>query len=231
MRTPDFNLPKSGPNSESASSSRRRTYTVKFFSTFAFCVGPSSRQTTPNSEKSINKMEITEPLFVVLDVPHKGQSVFATRFIPAGTPLFQEPPIITVSNARATAKIDSLNHAFSLLSAERKIVYLSLCNSQLAPSAPISEEDIAVLGIWKTNTFVLDGEGIINGIFRMASRLNHSCRGGENSRWEWCKEEGLMKFWTDQDIEVGKFFGSVHRKEKYNEAWSRGFVLPLSHRA
>lgn len=155
-------------------------------------------------------MEIPSPLFVVLDIPHKGQSVFATCFIPAGTPLFQEPPIITVSNARATAKIDSLNLAFLLLSPERKIVYLSLCNSQLVPdiSISISEEDIAVHGIWKTNTFVLDEEGIINGIFHMASRLNHSCHGGENARWEWCKEEGLMKFWTDQDIEVGKFFGS-----------------------
>lgn len=153
-------------------------------------------------------MEIPSPLFVVLDIPHKGQSVFATCFIPAGTPLFQEPPIITVSNARATEKIDSLDLAFLLLSPERKIVYLSLCNSQLAPDISISEEDIAVHGIWKTNTFVLDEEGIINGIFHMASRLNHSCHGGENARWEWCKEEGLMKFWTDQDIEVGKFFGS-----------------------
>lgn len=158
------------------------------------------------SHTKFNNMEITTPVFVVLDVPLKGQSVFATCFIPAGTPLFQEPPIITVSDARAAAKIDSLNHAFLLLSPERKIVYLSLCNSQPVPDALISEEDIAVLGIWKTNTFVLDKEGIINGIFHMASRLNHSCHGGENARWEWCKEEGLMKFWTDQDIEVGNFF-------------------------
>lgn len=40
----------------------------------------------------------------------------------------------------------------------------------------------------------------------MASRLNHSCRGGENARWEWSEEEGLMRFWTDRDIEVGKEF-------------------------
>lgn len=160
-----------------------------------------------------NEMEITEttePLFVILDVPNKGQSVFATRFIPAGTPLFQEPPIITVSNAHATAKIDLLNRAFSLLPTEKKIAYLSLCNSQVASDTLISEKDIAVLGIWKTNTFVLDEEGVVNGIFQVASRLNHSCRGGENARWEWSEEEGLMKFWTDQDIEVGKFFGPIH---------------------
>lgn len=143
-------------------------------------------------------MEIPDlqPLFVILDVPHKGQSVFATRFIPAGTALFQEPPLLTISHALAGAKIASLHRAFALLPAERQTVYLSLCNSAADPAA-------VVLGIWKTNTFVLDADGVVNGIFCTASRLNHSCRGGENARWEWCEEERLMKFWTDQDIEVG----------------------------
>ncbi|KAH0608486.1 uncharacterized protein H6S33_001620 [Morchella sextelata] len=148
----------------------------------------------------------TESPFVILDVPNKGQSVFAVRFIPAGTSLFQEPPIITVEDAPATAKIVSLNRAFSHLSSEQKIAYLSLCNSQPAPDTALTVEDIAVLGIWKTNTFVLDDQGMINGIFQMSSRLNHSCLGGENAHWEWSEEEKLMRFWTDRDIEVGKKF-------------------------
>ncbi|RPB13941.1 SET domain-containing protein [Morchella conica CCBAS932] len=155
----------------------------------------------------------TESPFVILDVPNKGQSVFAVRFIPAGTSLFQEPPIITVEDAQATAKIVSLNRAFSQLSAEQKTAYLSLCNSQPASDTALTEVDIAVLGIWKTNTFVLDDQGMINGIFQMSSRLNHSCLGGENAHWEWSEEEKLMRFWTDRDIEAGEEITHCYRPD------------------
>lgn len=134
------------------------------------------------------------PLFEILTIPHKGQSVFATRSIRANTALFQEPPLITISAARTTAKHASLPHAFSLLPAPQKTAYLALCNSH--------RDTPAVLGIWKTNTFVLDAAGVVNAVFCTASRLNHACRGGENARWEWCAVRGLVTFWTDRDIEV-----------------------------
>lgn len=63
-------------------------------------------------------------------------------------------------------------------------------------------DETVVLGVWKANNFCLDDAGTVNGVFELASRLNHACVGGENCRWEWDAARRVLAFWTVTDVLV-----------------------------
>ncbi|KAL7275579.1 hypothetical protein RUND412_001477 [Rhizina undulata] len=158
-------------------------------------------------------VSIEEPPFRLVTLPGKGVSVIATRSIPASTLLFSESPVILVNCAQQTTKIQRLFKSFSNLSEETKTLYIALCNGQpiTEPLEPSSNEN--VLGIWKTNAFSLDGQGLLNGIFSLSSRLNHACVGSDNCRWEWDVEEKVINFYTDRDTEPGEELTHCYRPD------------------
>ena len=138
--------------------------------------------------------------FKLAALPNKGIAVVATRAIPAGTLLFTEQPLLLLAReSHATSHSARVLAGFARLPPAAGSALMDLC-SNLAPGAA---EAAVVLGVWKANVFCLDEDGTVNGLFALAARLNHACCGGENCRWEWDSEEGVMRFWTDQDVEVG----------------------------
>jgi hypothetical protein len=146
-------------------------------------------------------MTVTEVPFALAPIPGKGIAVIATQPIPANTLLFTETPLLLLTGASHSipTKTRFLDE-FERLPKDQRAVLLLLC-SNLPEGQPHSDEAIA-LGVWKANNFCLDDEGTVNGLFALAARLNHSCIGGENCRWEYDHDEGTMSFWTDKDVMV-----------------------------
>jgi hypothetical protein len=138
--------------------------------------------------------------FVLVTIPGKGIGVLATERIPAGTLLFAELPLLLLDYSGTLPLSVRVLAGYGALPQLQKDGTLSLC-SNLPEGKNHPEEDM-VLGVWKVNNFCLDDEGLVNGLFLLAARLNHACVGGENCRWEWDLEEGLIRFWTDRDVEV-----------------------------
>lgn len=133
------------------------------------------------------------PPFECQILPGKGTGVIATSFIPAETLLITAPPLLLVMSS-ADATPDLITAAFKALPTKLSSAYLALFS---APELPDP-----VLGVWKANNFCLDSRGIVNGVFDVPSRFNHSCLGGDNARWEWDEEDELISFYADCDIEV-----------------------------
>lgn len=136
---------------------------------------------------------VPSPPFECRALPGKGIGIVATSFIPAETLLVTAPPLFLIKSA-VDASPGLITAAFEALPTNLSRAYLDLFP---APDAPDP-----VLGVWKANNFCLDSQGIVNGVFDLPSRFNHSCLGGDNARWEWDEEEDLMRFYTDRDIEV-----------------------------
>jgi len=151
---------------------------------------------------------VEEQPFALLPLPGKGIGVIATRAIPANHLLFAEGPIMLLS--QAATKRDAVLASFAMLSKPAKTAYLSLANGFSEPGL-LEETEANILGVWKSNNFCLDDEGISNAVFILSSRLNHACIGGENCRWEFemdNEDDGrpVMRFYTDRTIEVSLHF-------------------------
>jgi len=81
---------------------------------------------------------------------------------------------------------------FAALSGTSKTLFLSLAGGVEA----------GVEGVWKCNNFMLTSDGLENAVFALASRINHSCDGGENAYWRWEGGEGRIEFWSGRRVEV-----------------------------
>lgn len=146
-------------------------------------------------------MTVPELPFALVPLPGKGIAVLATQAIAANTLLFTEPPLLLLTNeSHSIPQATRVLTAFKRLPKERRAALLSLC-SNLPPDA-VHRDDAVALGVWKANNFCLDSEGTVNGLFALAARLNHSCIGGENCRWEYDHDMQTMSFWTDRDVVV-----------------------------
>lgn len=161
--------------------------------------------------------------FMLAPLPGKGMAVIATAPIPAGTLLFTESPLMllspldhqsgqsadSASATPATATTTVTPHEARVLArfwrcdASQRQAILALCSnlSSLGEGGAPTADAVA-LGVWKANNFCLDGAGTVNGVFELASRLNHACVGGDNCRWEWDGGPGTVAFWTVRDVVV-----------------------------
>ncbi|KAI5854276.1 hypothetical protein BZA05DRAFT_467826 [Tricharina praecox] len=175
--------------------------------------------------------------FTVTALPGKGLALLATSFIPTGTHLFSESPLLllTSSSSHALPQSTRVLAGFSLLPPAPRAALLALCSN--LPLIPVPTDESTALAVWKANNFCLDSEGTVNGVFALAARLNHACVGGENCRWVWVAdgegegkgedggegegeaERGQIQFWTDRDIAVGEELTHCYRPD-----WRMGTV-------
>lgn len=154
------------------------------------------------------------PPYELRALPNKGIGVIATSAIPAGTLLLVSAPLVILRSNTGTkhtnrASADAITAAVAALDPMLAAAYNALAS---APTAASHE-----LGVWKSNNFCLDDEGTLNAVFDLPSRLNHSCVGGENARWEWDEVQEVIRFYADKDIEVSFFdikFGEDEEEEE-----------------
>ena len=133
---------------------------------------------------------ITTHLFELCHTPDKGMGLFATAFIPVGTRIICEQPLLRISKNKQHLAWTS----YCKLNSRQKAVFdsLSRCsgNNQFLEQASrfhlISPEDddekieadvaehVRVMSTFACNNFLLGTKG--QGVFETASRINHSCR-------------------------------------------------------
>ena len=148
--------------------------------------------------------------------PHDGQSSQSSQ---SG-----DAPLVTTTRTPHEARV--LARFWSCGASQRQAI-LALCSNLSCSSLPVvagggadggadgggnrtgagvggpPTADTVALGVWKVNNFCLDAVGTVNGVFELASRLNHACVGGDNCRWEWDgRGPGTVAFWTVRDVAV-----------------------------
>ncbi|TGZ82550.1 SET domain-containing protein [Ascodesmis nigricans] len=141
------------------------------------------------------------PPFEIRPLPSKGLGVIATAFIPTNTLLLVSSPLLLLFSPTGTTHTNPLSAARILTAYASLPPHLRAAYDALS-AAPTEEN--RVLGVWKSNNFCLDDQGTVNAVFDLPSRLNHSCLGGENARWEWDAGVGVMRFWAERDIQEGE---------------------------
>ncbi|KAF2217151.1 hypothetical protein CERZMDRAFT_81109 [Cercospora zeae-maydis SCOH1-5] len=130
-----------------------------------------------------------QPLFEIRASEGKGLGVFARQYIPRGTRVICEEPLLEI----AQGNLDVAYHEYLRLSSDRKAVFDAL-HSYLPPHLDaehaaricalhrgVSEADLTqhlvdhvrVISIFACNTFILANGNL--GVFEVSSRLNHSC--------------------------------------------------------
>ena len=116
--------------------------------------------------------------------PISGDGLFTLSFIPQGTAIISEPPIITTYRDRRTDIVDThaILEAFEQLSLREKAEYL-----ELEPSTADSSED-AIMARFCINAFDDSGkrphpDKQFMGVYLQASKINHSCSPNVFATW------------------------------------------------
>jgi len=152
-----------------AQASRQRSSTQKRSSTHTTHRAPDhkakSKPPTPSSVR-------------VAPVNGKGQGVFATDFIQAGTTIIRERPFITFQDPLTSLEVYT---ALAALSPDSRDIFWSF--SGRGAHTPM-DVDIA-----ETNLIPLEGHEAC-GMFVTICRINHCC--SPNARWIWSSKEGRM---------------------------------------
>ncbi|RPA92664.1 SET domain-containing protein [Choiromyces venosus 120613-1] len=146
------------------------------------------------------------PYFEIIALPKKGLGAIATTTIPANTLLFSEPPLLWITHSPELEEAEQAEHvntAFAALSGALQTLFLSLAGGVEA----------GVEGAWKCNNFMLTSDGRENAVFAAASRINHSCNGGENAYWRWEGGKGRIEFWSGRRVEEGEEITHCYRPD------------------
>ncbi|KAG0135046.1 hypothetical protein HOY82DRAFT_668194 [Tuber indicum] len=145
------------------------------------------------------------PYFKITHLANKGLGAIATSIIPANTLLFSEQPLLRIAHSSSSSidRAERVSVAFAALSLPSRTVFLSLAGGAEA----------GVEGAWKCNNFMLTPDGRENAVFALASRINHSCDGGENSYWRWEGGEGRIEFWSGRRVEEGEEITHCYRPD------------------
>ena len=99
-----------------------------------------------------------------------GLGVFALHDIAVGERLLIEPPLLAWSKERDGDDVELMEDAVRRLRSDARDAYWSLC--QNAEHGATKN----VYGIWLSNALPTEDEPATAAVFRIASRLNHSCR-------------------------------------------------------
>ncbi|CUS14177.1 unnamed protein product [Tuber aestivum] len=145
------------------------------------------------------------PYFKITGLGEKGLGAIATSTIPANTLLFSESPLLKVLHSPSSGidKAEQVSAAFTALPAHSQTLFLSLAGGAEA----------GVEGAWKCNNFMLTTDGLENAVFAHASRINHSCDGGENAYWRWEGGKGRIEFWSGKRVEEGEEITHCYRPD------------------
>ncbi|KAF9434491.1 hypothetical protein BGZ76_007926 [Entomortierella beljakovae] len=111
-----------------------------------------------------------ETTYIVKDAPGKGKGMFASRNIKKGECIISEEPLVYVG----PDAMKTLNSVSALNSKNKKSFY-SLHNAHA--------DTLPELGITRTNALPLGEDAIEGAVYRVISRINHSC--APNCRHSW----------------------------------------------
>ena len=115
-------------------------------------------------------------LFSLQDVPGKGKGLAASRDIPKGTLIINEPPLFTTETLKNPATFEKdLGAIVRALPKEGQRAFLSLHNNNPG-SEPLSN-------IVRSNGYPLGPNSEVGGVFPLVARLNHSCRPNAQHAW------------------------------------------------
>ena len=172
-----------------------------------------------------------KPSFEIVDVPGKGKGLVATRFIPSGSLILSESPIVVSEIITGIDEMSShwtkLCETVTKLDVKKKNLFLSLHNAR---------PDLQLLGLFGSNSITIPSFKDTNSsdtskpkaaIFPTISRINHSC--APNVVWSWNKQRSKEELRAIVDINTGSeifasyvniLFPSNNRKKelsyKYN---------------
>jgi hypothetical protein len=119
-------------------------------------------------------------MYLLTEVPSKGQGLVAAADIPRGTRILEEVPTITVPDYQIdddglkfhiSRQLDSLNE-------EQQQSLFSMHN--IYPFTNVAEQ---CLGIVRTNALPVESKGIGGAIFLHACRINHACDNNAQKHW------------------------------------------------
>lgn len=106
-----------------------------------------------------------------------GVGVFALHKIAAGERLLMEQPLLSWSKDRDGDELSLLEAAVRRLRADARSAYWALCQNAE------HGETKRVYGIWLSNALPTEDEPATAAVFRIASRINHSCRPNAHIAW------------------------------------------------
>ncbi|KPI36720.1 SET domain-containing protein 5 [Cyphellophora attinorum] len=131
----------------------------------------------PSNPPGVSEDETEESCCEVRETAGKGQGLFATRSIKAGTLVFKESPLINLSRQEEKSS-KSIKAAFHALDRTQKKVYKALFDLQKGDVDPVV--GIYYSNCYSTDAFAIEGsdDPLAHGgscIGALASRINHSC--------------------------------------------------------
>ena len=106
----------------------------------------------------------------------KGFGVFALHAVPAGERLLAERPLLEWSKERGEQQSELAAAVASLAPASRD-AFWSLCQNAEHGKRKV------VYGIWLSNALPTEDEPATAAVFRVGSRINHSCRPNAHFTW------------------------------------------------
>jgi hypothetical protein len=166
----------------------------------------------------------TPPSYEVRPTKTHGLAVFATRRIPAGTLIFSESPLISLSKAVETDH-SIVEEAFNALSKPDRKSYLALYDAK--KSRITRAASIYYSNCYSTDDFTSSGGSCIGSI---SSRMNHSCI--PNVCFSYLPPSpgftsGRMQFHALKNIAAGRELFSCYEKNIFltrQERLSRGIM-------
>ncbi|KAF9346707.1 hypothetical protein BGX26_001788, partial [Mortierella sp. AD094] len=131
-----------------------------------------------------------DSIYIVKDVPGKGKGMFATRDIKRGTCVISEKPLVCVGPS-----LPKTLPTVASMSKKNIKSFLALRNIYS------QEEMTEVAGIIKTNALPLGENSENGGVYRVISRINHSCAPNVRHNWNPRTEKEYIR--AMEDIPAG----------------------------
>ncbi|KAF9361827.1 hypothetical protein BGX34_006874 [Mortierella sp. NVP85] len=116
---------------------------------------------------------MSENAYIVKDTPDKGKSMFAARDIKRGELIIAESPLVYIPEHNEAESI----RAVEALSKKNKKYFYAL-------HSVYSEDEMSLIyGIVRTNAFPLGPDSPDSAVYRVISRINHSCVPNVKHKW------------------------------------------------
>jgi SET domain len=164
----------------------------------------------------------TDPMYVLRDIPGKGKGLIATRYIPMGTRILSEEPIITLPEYEVYEEYgaggqtfrESLRKQVDALTPDQRQAFFLMHNPYTVKNTASENTTLRYFEIFRANALPL-GKGEV-GILLRACRVNHACDNNAQKHWN----DNIKRHTVHalRDIEKGKeitiyYLGVVNSRE------------------
>ena len=183
------------------------------------------RGAEPQTLQNKDSLEVNTSMYEIKTAGAKGLGVFATTFIPRGTRIFSERPLLAIKAGQDAGDLYTSSRCLSLQDQQRlmrlsfhvnnelRIIRWShalwytlkgLTRSKISASTAKGRQSIfdhvAVLNIFRSNSFNIGSRGISQALFSRISRINHSCI--PNAQGNYHEEQGRFNVHATRDINI-----------------------------